>query len=79
MAGEGNIVTLNIVHGATHPAVTLAETQVIGRVILSGFPLAPVPVSTILNIYHIDGMVFDSRPLVLKSQVIHTRYAFDIV
>jgi len=57
MIGEGDVVTLGIVHGTSHAIVALAEAQIIGWIIFGRFTLAPVPVSAILNIDDIKGMI----------------------
>ena len=72
MMCEGDVITLCVMHGAPHAVVALAEAQVIGGVILGGFALTPVPVSTLLNIYYIKGMILHDGPVILQSQIVYT-------
>jgi hypothetical protein len=54
---KSDIVTLDILHVATHAGETLAETEIVGWVGFGWLSFGPIPVAAVLDIDHEDRMV----------------------
>src|SRR5438046_4054436 len=67
-----HVVALDIAHRAAHARITLAETQIIGRIVLRRLAFGPVPVAAVLQIDHVNCMILDDGPPGLQPQVVHT-------
>ncbi len=68
---EVDVVALVIMHSAVHAVVAFAKTQVIGGVVFGGFALGPVPVATILDIHHVEGMAADDFAIGLQAKIVY--------
>ena len=73
---EGGVVALGVMHGTAHAGVAFAEAQVVGRVVLGGLALGPVPAATVLDVDYINGVASDDGPAVLQAKVVDAREAF---
>ena len=73
---EGEVVGLDVVHGAAHPGEALAETQVVGGIGLGRFALGPVPAAAVLKITDEDGVTGNGGATVLEAQVVDAAQGF---
>src|SRR5438093_8341837 len=71
MMQKQDVVALHVLHRPAHARITLAETEVIRRIVLGRLPFGPIPVATLLQIDHVNGLVFDDGPAGLQSQIVH--------
>src|SRR5690349_14233801 len=72
---KADVVTLNVVHHATHARETLAEAQVVRGIVSGWFALGPVPVPAILEVDHIDCMVVKNFSAGLQPKVVNAAQA----
>src|SRR5262245_24736693 len=59
---ECRVIFLKIAHRCAHAGVALAETEVIGRVVLRRLADGPVPTATVLEIDHVYAVIADDGP-----------------
>src|SRR2546426_9518967 len=67
---EHHIVALQVMHRAVHAGETLAEAQVVRRIVLWRLALRPTPVPAVLEVNHVDIVAGDDLSSRLEPQVV---------
>lgn len=73
---KGKIIALKVLHAAAHPRKAFAETKVVGGIGFRRFAGGPVPVTAILEVDDVDGMIFHYGAFLLEAEVVHATDAF---
>ena len=66
-----HVIAAKIFHFAPHAGKTFAEAQIVSRVVLGRFTLAPVPIAAILQINDANVVAVNDVAVGLQSQIVH--------
>ena len=67
---EERVVALKIVHDPTHPRKALTEPEVVGGVCLGGLSFSPIPISAVLEIDDVDGVILHDIATALQAKIV---------